>query len=97
MADSGAEATVEVSAENVGENATVEAGANLGDNTEVEASVTVPDPTTETNGDPDRLAILENIVTALSETVEGVVKQLTDQSPDVQPQKLPWTAWGGKK
>ena len=97
MPDNGTEATVEVSAENVGENATVEAGANLGDNTEVEASVTVPDPTTETNDDPDRLAILENIVTALSETVEGVVKQLTDQTPDVQPQKLPWTAWGGKK
>ena len=97
MADNGAEATVEVSAENVGENATVEAGANLGDNTEVGASVTVPDPTEETTGDPDRLAILENIVTTLSETVEGVVKQLTDQTPDVQPQKLPWTAWGGKK
>ncbi len=97
MADSGTEANVEVSAENVGENATVEAGANLGDNTEVEATVTAPDPTDETNGNPDRLSILENIVTALSETVEGVVKQLTEQSPDVQPQKLPWTAWGGKK
>ena len=97
MANNGTEATVEVSAENVGENATVEAGANLGDNTGVETSVTVPNPTVETTGDPDRLTILENIVTTLSETVEGVVKQLTDQSPDVQPQKLPWTAWGGKK
>ena len=93
MADNGTEANVEVPAEN----AAVEAGANLGDNTEVETPVPVPDPTVETNGDPDRLALLENIVTALSETVEGVVKQLTDQSPDVQPQKLPWTAWGGKK